>query len=235
MDSNNLYLVGQWTDIIIFTGRLTWTLGEEGIIAPISMVIYGCAGVKEGAAVDEQCNKKVRRLYEWEIVEFSSVFGNSLNYEKVRIHECAGWPDWIDRIGRKLKGFPPPGKNSHNAVTLGNHCFFPVELPDHLLPANDPLAYKHDWLVHEMTHAWQYQHLGWRYLLKALKAQFREKEKAYDFEGEQGLLKSRTKGKLFKQFNPEQQGNIAQTYYVRKRRGQDAGAWEDFIEELKQS
>lgn len=183
----------------------------------------------------EDCNKKVRGLYEWEIIEFSSVFGDSLDYRRVRIHECAGWPDWIDRIGRKLKGLPAPGKNSHNAVTLGNHCFFPVELPDQLLSATDPNSYKHDWLVHEMTHAWQYQQMGWKYLTKALMAQFREKEKAYDFEGEKGLLKSRTKGKLFKQFNPEQQGNIAQTFYVRKRRGQDTSAWEDFIEELKHS
>jgi len=190
---------------------------------------------EESVKVADNCKKQVRGLYAWEIDEFSSVFGNSLDYRRVRIHECASWPDWIDGIGRKLKGLPPPGVNSHNAVTLGNHCFFPVELPDHLLPPNDTESYKHDWLVHEMTHAWQYQHQGWKYILMALSAQFRDKEKAYDFEGESGLLKSRQKGKLFKQFNPEQQGNITQTYYVRRRRGQDASAWEDFIDELKQT
>jgi hypothetical protein len=95
------------------------------------------------------------------------------------------------------------------------------------------MSFYHDWLVHELTHAWQYQHMGWRYILKALSAQFREKEKAYDFGGDGGLLKSRQKGKLFKQFNPEQQGNITQTFYVRKRKGLDVTAWQPFIDEIK--
>jgi hypothetical protein len=185
--------------------------------------------------VAETCKKQVRDLYEWEIAEFSPVFGDSLNYRRVRIHECTSWTDWLDLLGRRLKGLPPPGEHSHNAVTLGNHCFFPVEMPNELLPIGHPEGYKHDWLVHELTHAWQFQHQGWGYLLKALRAQFREKEKAYDFEGESGLLKSRQKGKLFKQFNPEQQGNIAQSYYDRKRRGRDVSAWDSFIEELKRT
>ena len=184
---------------------------------------------------DKNCTKKVRGLHEWEIAEFSSVFGDSLDHKRVRVHECTSWTDWLDRLGRWLKRLPPPGKTSHNAVTLGNHCFFPVEMPATLLPVGHPDSYKHDWLVHEITHAWQFQTQGWAYLFRALRAQFREREKAYDFEGEQGLLKSRQKGKIFKQFNPEQQGNIAQTYYDRKRRGRDVSAWESFIEEIKKS
>lgn len=182
--------------------------------------------------MSENCEKIVRGLYGWEIEEFRPVFGQSLKYERVRIHECAGFPDTLDRIGRKLKGMEPPGKDSHNAITLGNHCFFPVQLPESLPPLGDPERYKLDWLVHELTHAWQYQQMGWIYLIKALRAQFRDKELAYDFGGESGLLKSRQKQIPFKKFNPEQQGNITQAYYVRLRAGHDVSAWQPYIDEI---
>jgi hypothetical protein len=183
----------------------------------------------------DEVEKLVRGLYAWEIEEFSPVFGSSLNYEKVRIHEGSTWPDAIDRLGRRLKGMDPPGEDSHNAVTLGNHCYFPVALPKSLPSAGDQQSYKLDWLVHELTHAWQYQQMGWRYLYKALRAQFRDKAQAYDFGGEKGLLKSRSKQIPFKKFNPEQQGNITQAYYVRLRAGNDTSAWDPFIDEIHKS
>ena len=181
----------------------------------------------------EECIKKKRRLYAWEIEEFQPIFGSSLNYYAVWIHECTTWPDLADRIGRRLKRMPPPGERDHNAITLGNHCFFPVPLPETLLPLGDRESYKLDWLVHELTHTWQYQKLGWKYLWLAMRAQFKEREQAYDFGGEGGLVKSRQKSVSFKKFNPEQQGNIVQSYYVRKRGNQDVSAWEPFIDELK--
>lgn len=178
--------------------------------------------------------KRVRGLYQWEIDEFSQIFGNSLNYLKVRVHEGATWTDSMDRIGRKLKGMEKPGPGVHNAITLGNHCYFPINLPETLVTPAHPQSYMLDWLVHELTHAWQYQHMGWAYLLKAIRAQFRDKELAYDFGGQEGLLKSRQKSIPFKNFNPEQQGNITQAYYVRVRKGEDVSAWDQYIEELKQ-
>jgi hypothetical protein len=180
----------------------------------------------------DECEKLVRKLYAWEIEEFHPVFGKSLKYELVRISECATFPDQIDRLGRRLKGMEPPSQDSHNAITLGNTCYFPVNLPKNLLPLGDSQRYKLDWLVHEITHAWQYQQMGWVYLYKALRAQFRDKEQAYDYGGESGLLKSRQKQIPFKKFNPEQQGNITQAYYVRLRAGQDVSAWQPFIDEI---
>ena len=66
-----------------------------------------------------------------------------------------------------------------------------------------------------------------------MRAQFKERDQAYDFGGESGLVKSRQKSVSFKKFNPEQQGNIVQSYYLRKRGNQDVSAWEPFIDELK--
>jgi hypothetical protein len=108
-----------------------------------------------------------------------------------------------------------------------------VPLPTHPLPIGDRESYKLDWLIHELTHAWQYQKLGWKYLWLAIRAQLKQRELAYDFGGENGLVKSRQKSIHFKKFNPEQQGNIVQSYYVRKRGNQDVTAWEPFIDELR--
>lgn len=183
----------------------------------------------------DDCKKLVRTPYQWEIDEFGPVFGDTLDFSRARIHECTTWPDAMDRLGRFLKRMPPPGEREHNALTLGNHCYFPVRLLETLPPPGDKEDYKLDWLVHELTHVWQYQHIGWSYLFKALWAQFRQKARAYDFGGKEGLLKSREKEIPFKDFNPEQQGNITQTFYKRLRKGQDVSAWKPYIEELQKS
>jgi hypothetical protein len=180
----------------------------------------------------DPCEKLVRSLYAWEVEEFRPVFGSSLKYERVRVHECTNIADAIDQLGRRLKGMPPSSEGSHNAITLGNHCIFPVTMPKLKPEPGNPEVYKLDWLVHELTHAWQYQKIGWRYIFKALNAQFKEKEKAYDFGGEDGLRKSMQKNMSFKKFNPEQQGNICQAYYLRLKAGQDCSAWQPFIDEI---
>jgi hypothetical protein len=185
--------------------------------------------------MEEHCKRSVRGLYAWEIEEYTAIFGDSLQYERVRIHECNPWPDRIDRLGRKLKGLPTPKEGEHNAITLGNHLVFPLQMPREKLPLSDRQAYKHRWMAHELTHAWQFQQNGWIYLFKALAAQFQEKEKAYDFEGESGLMKSRDNHKLFKDFNPEQQGNIVESYYDRQAKGMDVRAWTPYIEDIKRA
>lgn len=183
--------------------------------------------------MSEACRKLVRGLYSWEVKEFTPIFGNSLAYGRVRIYECYTWPDTIDRIGRWAKRMNPPAEDEHNALTLGNRCYFPVVLPSQLVPPGHAQAFKLDWLAHELTHVWQYQHSGWVYLWRAVRAQFKDKEQAYDYGGEEGLKKSMQKNKPFKAFNPEQQGNIVQQYYIRKRARLDTQVWEPYITQLK--
>ncbi len=162
---------------------------------------------------DSDCQRRVRPLYDWEVAEARKVFGDSLRYARVRIHECSTWTDAIDRLGRRLKRMPPPGPADHNAVTLGYHSHFPVNLPDKLVPPGDPLDFMLPWLIHELTHAWQYQHTGWIYIVRALAAQFRYGPAAYDFGGEANLARRRQEQWTIKKFNPEQQGDIARCYY----------------------
>jgi len=48
---------------------------------------------------DSNCQRRTRLLYDWEAAEAYKVFGGSLHYDRVRIHECATWTDAIDRLG----------------------------------------------------------------------------------------------------------------------------------------
>ena len=104
---------------------------------------------------------RVRSLYAWEIAEASKVYRNKLNYSRVRIHENDPRPDALDRASRRLRQMPPLPPGGHNAMTIGNHCFFPVELPVALPEPGFARASTVGWLMHELGHAWQYQRWGW--------------------------------------------------------------------------
>lgn len=178
-----------------------------------------------------ECRTFVRKLYTWEIEEARRVFAAQIQYDRVRIHECAPFPDQLNRIGARLKGIQKP--TGHNAITLGNQIYFPVRLPEVIVPLEHPEHHKIPWLIHELTHVWQYQRMGWRYLMLALKAQFREGISAYHFGGEDGLLERLDQGAKFQDFNLEQQGDIARSYYVRLVRGENTNAWNRYIAEVK--
>jgi hypothetical protein len=177
------------------------------------------------------CVPTTRSLYAWEIQEARRVFADQLKYDPLRIHECAAWPDSLNRFGLWLKRMP--STTVPNAVTVGNHLYFPVNLPSSPVPADHPDMIKVAWLIHELTHAWQYQHMGWRYLALALQAQLKAKAQAYDFGGEDGLLKRTQQGWTLADFNLEQQGDIARSYYLRLVKGQGVTAWQPFIADFQ--
>jgi hypothetical protein len=89
------------------------------------------------------------------------------------------------------------------------------------------------WLIHELTHAWQHQHGGWRSVIAALKIHLTIGLQGYDYGGPGGLRKARGGGKALKDFNPEQQGDIARHFYVELKRGRDTSAWMPYVEELR--
>lgn len=154
-----------------------------------------------------------RPLYIWEASLARMIFGRALQISNIRIHELAAWPDTIDDWGRKLKGIPPRQPSAHNAITLGNAIFFPVGMPVDQPERDDPEWYKLPWLIHELTHCWQFQTIGLGYIWLALQAQFREKANVYDFGGASNLHNMRNQGWNIKNFNLEQQGNITQAFF----------------------
>jgi hypothetical protein len=177
-----------------------------------------------------------RTLSPFEVAEARLVFGGSLNYARARVVEEVRWPDWVGDLGARLH--PGDGLRAHNAVTIGNTSYFPVPLRTDEATVRGGYLRDFSWLIHELAHQWQYQHLGWRYLLDAGVVQLELGRAGYDYQGEHPSRESalralRQQGRRLRHLNPEQQGDIARDYYYALRTGGDASPWEPFIAELK--
>ena len=93
-----------------------------------------------------------------------------------------------------------------------------------------------DLLVHELVHVYQFERVGSVYIYQALRAQ---RTNGYGYGGWSQLIKDRDQGMHFKDYNREQQGQIAQDY-CREVIEQDRPdtdpirlAYEPFVEDLK--
>jgi hypothetical protein len=136
-----------------------------------------------------------RSLTEIEIQEARKVFGDSLSYWRIRIDEwslIAHLGKWFAerRFGKPI---------DHMAVTVFSTIHFSRRI--HPEPGNPDMA----WLIHELTHVAQVEHVGSQIMGEAVVDQGRE---GYAYGGPKGIKK-----KNFRQFNREQQGDIAKDYY----------------------
>ncbi len=84
-----------------------------------------------------------RKLYAWEKEIARSVFGNNINYSKIRIDERALLGPWQYRF-----------------------CYVSVNTINTWGGMDNSL------LIHELTHVWQYQRFGLVYIPRALRAQY---------------------------------------------------------------
>ena len=85
------------------------------------------------------------------------------------------------------------------AVTLFNTIHFSRRI--HPRPGNEDMA----WLIHELAHVAQMEHVGSQIMGEALHAQGTE---GYEYGGAKAL-----QGRDLRDFNREQQGDIAKDYY----------------------
>lgn len=178
-----------------------------------------------------------RSLTSLEREEATLVFADSVAFDAVRILERDPWPLRTASLGTRLRGLPA---TETNAFALGNTLRFSRLLrtgesaePTERLP---DIA----WIVHELTHVWQFQHFGWIYLLRALAAQARLGAAAYrysaadDLEAKgRDLQSQRDSGRRFGDFNAEQQGDIARDFYFARKRDMDLSGWLPYIEEMR--
>jgi hypothetical protein len=164
--------------------------------------------------MDPKPEPRVRTLYAWEIAEASKVYGSSLNYSRVRIHENDPRPDSLDQASRKLRRMKSLPLGGHNAMTIGNHCFFPIELPVALPEPGFARASTVGWLMHELGHVWQFQRWGWAYLFRAIWVQMTKKAAAYELPDLAGLKQMRAGGITFFDFSVEQQGDLFRNCYL---------------------
>jgi type VI secretion system secreted protein VgrG len=178
-----------------------------------------------------------RRLTPAEIAEAMLVFGAGFDYTRAQVVEEAAWPDWIDALGARLQK-RTRHKDEHNAVTLGGTSYFPVKLRTDPESVTGGFLRDIGWLMHELTHQWQHQRLGWSYLTSALRVQLRDGRRAYDYRREHPTLEAALQAALsaglkLASFNPEQQGDLVRDYYFRLKQRQEVGPWEPFIAEFR--
>ncbi|MGZ3140963.1 hypothetical protein ACVDFE_02945 [Lentzea chajnantorensis] len=102
-----------------------------------------------------------------------------------------------------------------------------VTFPRGILTSPQNQARYERWLVHELTHAYQYQH--GRSVLSLLPTAFAGffVKGLYDYGGVEGL-----RGKTFGEFNSEQQANIMADYYYLStyEPGRDVSAYEPYVD-----
>ena len=126
-----------------------------------------------------------RSLSDQEKAYARSIFGDSINLDAVRIDEysLAGAPS-----GRPFTTF-------HTINSWGKFDFNDV---------NDRAV-----LMHELTHVWQFEHMGGRYIPDALA---HNDLADYDYGGVAGLTAALAAGKGLLDFNVEQQAKIVEDY-----------------------
>jgi hypothetical protein len=172
-----------------------------------------------------------RPLAGHELAEMRLIFGDGLDYSRIRLVEDAAWTNRLARVWRRLIGAPPP--TADYACTLGSTVYVPRLLrtsPEAIarLGVGDL-----GWLAHELTHVWQFQHEPARTITRGFWTQLRQGVEAYRYGGQARLAQARAAGKSMADFYPEQQGEIVRDYYLRHRRGEDTAAWEPLIRYLQ--
>ena len=89
------------------------------------------------------------------------------------------------------------------------------------------------WLIHELTHAWQYQHGIGLVRTAATALLCWARLRSYDYGGEAALAAATTAGRGLRSFNTEQQADIARDYYQAVKAGRPTDAYLPFVTELR--
>jgi hypothetical protein len=141
-----------------------------------------------------------RPLTQLEIEMARSIFGESIDYSRVRLMRAAE-PLWFRTVGNVIR-IPP---------------FFSVDPADAGRPRPLSVDYMRHTFIHELTHVWQYQHGGTSYLSYSIGPQIaamargRGRNAAYCYEADPG--------KSFWTFSPEQQGLIVENTFLMRESG----------------
>lgn len=135
-----------------------------------------------------------RKLSHEEIAIAWEVFGDSLDISEVQLLDGGIVADWDD-----------------NAVTINNSIVF----PQGTLTGNTDTPEFRAWLIHELTHVWQYQH--GKNVFDLIPAAWNED---YEYGGAPALSAAIDSGKTFEQFGTEQQADIVAEYYYGKETGE---------------
>lgn len=146
-----------------------------------------------------------RRLSDFEHKELKLVFGDSINYSKIRINENSFW---LKITRQKGMGFV-----WMNTINFSRDLDCRTQIKD--------MA----WLVHEAVHVSQFHKLGIQYIFEALTAQLIG---GYEYGGKQNI-----ENKRLDYFNLEQQADIARAFYFDLVKSKNVDDYKIVISNLK--
>ena len=110
----------------------------------------------------------VRSLSSYELSEAKTVFRDAIDYDAIGIRERNRLALIVAKGWSKLMRRPDP---KSNAMTLGNTILLSRKLRTDPSDSNRERLTDMAWLIHELTHIWQFQRYRWRYLPEAIGAQ----------------------------------------------------------------
>jgi len=146
-----------------------------------------------------------RRLTRVEEQEARKVFGDSINYKKVHIDENS----LLALLGAKRHKCSGMGITSFRTINFNKKI--------KAAPGNSHMK----WLIHELAHVSQMEHVGSRYMIEASYARATE---GYGY-----TLGAKPH---FRDYNLEQQASIAADYYISLVSGRSTVAYDPYIAEL---
>jgi hypothetical protein len=90
-------------------------------------------------------------------------------------------------------------------------------------------------VMHELTHVYQYETVGTRYLGEAIYMLIKTKRDCYNYGKREGLQKAIDSGKLYSAYNREQQAMIVQDYvaYCEVGREGETAVYHPFLSQLR--
>jgi hypothetical protein len=147
-----------------------------------------------------------RNLTAIEEQEARSIFGNKIDYLRVRIDEAS----FIAWTIAKLKRRSGMGVSTFHTINFTRKL--------NTAPGNADMK----WLIHELTHVAQMEHTGSQYLVEAFLAQIGE-----------GYTYRLGAKKHFREYNREQQASIVADYYIARFSGRSTAAYDPYIAELR--
>lgn len=153
-------------------------------------------------------------LTDHEITQMQTVLAPaSLRYEDIRVAE-GGLYDWLFRLNGGL------------AFATWHTVNFPRN--GRYTRANLPI------LVHELSHVYQYEQVGSRYLGEAIYQLWQLKQACYQYGGVLGLQQANQVGQSYATFNREQQAQIVQDFYTRQSQGKDVSVYEPLMAQCRE-
>lgn len=159
------------------------------------------------------------RLTDAEIEMVTAVLGkNALRFNEVRVLEN-GLLSFIFRFNGNF------GFAFCHSVCLPTTSYHPDRIGH--VRANRPIV------MHELTHVYQYEHIGSRYLGEAIYVLIKTHRDCYRYGGKKGLEARKAKNGRFADLNREQQAMLVQNYFADLEKGEDTTPYAPFMEQVR--